>query len=142
MSDELRPAQFNVLCQPLATNLKREACIRGQGYNTHTSTRLTVVGVRRRVVELSGMLGSELVGKASHGGRSGAVLLKESHVSMSGGKPIGMGLKVGDILRLDDGDARWRRRVGQGFRQGLHERTALLVAVLAWGWRAGRHSLL
>ena len=142
MGNKLCLSQFNVLGQSLAANIKREASIRGKGNDTNASTWLTVIGVGRSAVDLAGMLGAELMGQTSHGGSSGTVFLEESHVCMPGGKPIGVGLKVGDILGLNDGDARWRRWVEHGVRQGMHKSATLRVALGARWWRAGWHSLL
>ena len=109
MGNQLGPPQFNEGGKALTARFQWQACVRGKGNHTNTSTGLCAIGIRPSEVELSSMLGAEAAGKATHSGPRGTVFLKERHISMPGGQTFSMRFKVGDILSLNNGDAWWCR---------------------------------
>ena len=122
MRQKLRAPQFNVLGKLWASGIKRQAGVGGEANGSNASAGLTAVGVRAGVVQLAPMHRTELEGKSAHGSLGGAVLLKERDISTPLSQPFSIRGEVGDVLSLDDGEARTRNRRWYGFRDRLDER--------------------
>ena len=121
MRQELSAPKLNECGKLWASGGKRQAGVGGEANGSNASAGLTAVGVRAGVVQLAPMHRTELEGKSAHGSLGGAVLLKERDISTPLSQPFSIRGEVGDVLSLDDGEARTRNRRWYGFRDRLDE---------------------